>query len=120
MELLDLGDDEIPLGEEAADLQLVRLCALAQDAAGKVDGGDGEDGELRGGDVDAPALGLDLGDAANYQVANLRVVAGAERADGEELVCPGEGACEGGCDGCCVGKDVCAVAAGYKVSDMFI
>lgn len=112
VQLLDLGDDEIPLGEEAPDLQLVRLGALAQDAAGEVDGGDGEDGELRGRDVDAPAAGLDLGDAADDEVADLRVVAGAEGPDAEELVGAGEGAREGGGDGGGVGEDVCAVAAG--------
>lgn len=111
LQLLHLGDDQVPLGEEAPNLQLVDLGALAQDAAGQVDGRDGEDGELGGGDVDAPALGLDLGDAADDEVADLGVVARAEGAHREELVCAREGAGEGGCDGCGVGEDVCAVAA---------
>lgn len=92
VQLLDLGDDEVALGEEAADLQLVRLGALAQDAAGQVDGRDLQDGELRGGDVDAPALGLDLDDAADDEVADLRGVAGAQGPHGEELVRLCEGA----------------------------
>lgn len=99
VQLLDLGDDEVALGEEGADLELVGLGALAEDAAGEVDGGDLEGGELRGGDVDAPAAGLDLGDAADDEVAYLGGVAGAEGADGEELVGPGEGAGQGGYDG---------------------
>lgn len=82
VELLHFRDDEVPLGEEAADLELVCLCALAENTAGEVDGGDGEDGELGGGYVDAPALGLDFDDAADDEVADLRGVAGAQGADG--------------------------------------
>lgn len=93
VQLLDLGDEQVALGEEAPDLELVGLGALAEDAAGEVDGGDLEDGELGGGDIDAPALGLDLDDAADDEVANLRVVARAEGPHGKELVCAGEGAC---------------------------
>lgn len=111
MQLLHLSNHKIPFGEEAADLQLVCFGALAEDAAGEVDGGDLEDGELRGGDVDAPALGLDFDDAADDEVADLRGVAGAEGPDGEELVGFGEGAGEGGGDGGGAGGDVGAVAA---------
>ena len=110
-ELLDLGDEEVALGEEGADLQLVGLGALAQDAAGEVDGGDLEDGELGGGDVDAPALGLDFDDAADDEVADLGSVAGAEGTDGEELVGFGEGTGEGGGDVGRTGWDVGAVTA---------
>lgn len=112
VQLLHFGDEQVALGEEAPDLELVGLGALAEDAAGEVDGGDLEDGELGGGDVDAPALGLDLDDAADDEVANLGVVARAEGTHGEELVCAGEGACEGGGDGGGVEGDVGAVTAG--------
>ena len=111
VQLLDLGDEQVALGEEAADLQLVRLGALAEDAAGQVDGRDLQHGELRGGDVDAPPLGLHLDDAADDEVADFWGVARAERLDGKELVGLGEGACEGGCDGCAVCWDVGAVTA---------
>ena len=53
---LDLGHDEVALGEEGADLQLVRVGALAQDAAGKIDGADLQGCVLAGADVDAPSL----------------------------------------------------------------
>lgn len=112
MQLLNLGDEQIALGEEAPDLELVGLGALAEDAAGEVDGGDLEDGELGGGDVDAPALGLDLDDAADDEVADLRVVARPQGTHREQLVGAGEGAGEGGGDGGGVWGDVGAVAAG--------
>lgn len=82
VELLHLCDDEVAFSEETADLELVCLCALAENAAGEVDGGDGEDGELGGGYVDAPALGLDFDDAADDQVTDFGRVAGAQGADG--------------------------------------
>lgn len=108
---LHLRNDQIPLGEERPDLQLVRLGALPLDATGKVYGGELEDGELRGGDVNAPAAGLDLGDAADDEVAYLGGVAGAEGPDGEELVGFCYGAGDGGGDVCCLRGDVGTVAS---------
>ncbi len=55
-------------------------------------------GEQGGGEIDFPALGLDLDDAADDQVADFGRVARAERADGEELVGFEEGAGDGGED----------------------
>lgn len=115
MELLDLCDDKVSLGEEGADLELVRVGALAEDAAGEVNCRDLENGELGGADVDAPAFGLDLYDAADDEVAYLGGVAGAEGPDGEELVCAGYGACDGGDDVCCVLGDVGSVASVFAV-----
>ncbi len=71
-------------------------------------------GEQGGGEVDFPALGLDLDDAADDEVADFGGVARAEGADGEEFVGFEEGAgdggedCGGGPGGGCVGP----VAAG--------
>lgn len=115
MQLLDLRDDEVALGEEGADLEFVRVGALAEDAAGQVDGGDLEDGELRGADVDAPALGLDLDYAADDEVADLGGVAGAQGPDGEELVGAGYGSRNGGDDFGGARGDVGAVASAWDV-----
>ncbi len=71
-------------------------------------------GEQGGGEVDFPALGLDLDDAADDEVADFGGVARAEGPDGEEFVGFEEGAgdggedCGGGWGGGCVGS----VAAG--------
>ncbi len=54
--------------------------------------------EQGGGEIDFPALGLDLDDAADDQVANFGRVARAEGADGEEFVGFEEGAGDGGED----------------------
>lgn len=54
--------------------------------------------EQGGGEVDFPALGLHLDDAADDEVADLRGVARAEGADGEEFVGFEEGAGDGGED----------------------
>lgn len=86
VELLDLGDEQLALGEEGADLQLVRLGAPPLDAAGQVDGGEGQLREQGGADVDAPPPRLHLGDAADDEVADLGRVARAQGAHGEELV----------------------------------
>ena len=52
-----------------------------------------------GAEVNFPALGLHLDDAADDQVADFGGVAGAQGPDGEELVCFLEGAGDGGEDG---------------------
>ncbi|GJC85175.1 putative glutamate--cysteine ligase regulatory subunit [Colletotrichum liriopes] len=116
VQLLDLGHHQVAFRKKRPDLQLVRVGALAEDAAGEVDGGDLEDGELRGADVDAPALRLDLDDAADDQVADLGGVAGAEGADGEELVGAGYGAGDGGNNFCRRGGNVGSVASVSLVS----
>ncbi|GKT90567.1 glutamate-cysteine ligase modifier subunit [Colletotrichum tofieldiae] len=116
VQLLDLGHHQVAFRKKRPDLQLVRVGALAEDAAGEVDGGDLEDGELRGADVDAPALRLDLDDAADDQVADLGGVAGAEGADGEELVGAGYGAGDGGNNFCRRGCNVGSVASVSLVS----
>lgn len=110
---LHLRDDEIPLLEESADVQLVDGGPPAQRAAGQVNRGEGQGGQQRGGDVYEPAAGLDGDDAANEEVADLRGVARGERGDGEELVGAGEGAGDGGGDGAGVLCAGCAVAAGW-------
>lgn len=111
MKRLHLRNNQVTLGEKRPDLQLVRLGALPLDAAGEVYGGELEDGELGGGDVDAPAAGLDLGDPADDEVAYFGGVAGAEGPDGEELVGFRYDAGDGGGDVCCGGGDVGSVAS---------
>lgn len=93
VQLLHLGHDEVALGEEAANLQLVRLGTLAQDAAGQVDGRDLQHRQLRRRHVDAPPLGLHLDNAPDDEVANLGRVASAQGPHREELVGLGERAC---------------------------
>ncbi|KAJ6257312.1 Dihydroorotase [Drechslerella dactyloides] len=56
-------------------------------------------GGVWGGDVDAPALGLDFEDAADDEIADFGNVAEAQGADGEELVGFGDRAGERGDDG---------------------
>lgn len=85
-EALHLGDHEVALDEEGADVEFVDGGAFAQDAAGQVDGGEGEGGEEGRGEGDAPAPGLHFGDAADDEVADFGGVARAERVDGEEFV----------------------------------
>ena len=86
------------------------------DAAGEVDGGELEDGELGGGDIDTPTAGLDLGHTTDDKVAYLGGVAGAEGPDGEEFVGFCYGAGDGGGDVCCLGGDVGSVASDRGVS----
>ena len=69
-------------------------------------------GEERGGDVDAPALGLHFDDAPDEQVADFGHVARAEGEDGEELVGFLEGPGDGGVDCGGVRGGVSAVASG--------
>ena len=69
-------------------------------------------GEQGGGEVDFPALGLDLDDAADDEVADFGGVARAEGADGEELVGFQKGAGDGGEDGRGVRVRVGPVASG--------
>lgn len=108
---LHLRDQQVALGEESADLQLVRAGAFAQDAAGQVDGGQGEVGQESGGDVDFPPLRLHFHDPAHDQVADFRRVPCPEGPDGEELVGFLNGARDGGDDGRGCGEDVGAVAS---------
>lgn len=116
VQLLDFRDDQVALGEEASDLQLVCFSALAENAAGEIDGADLEDGELGGGYVDAPSFGLDFGDAPDDEVADFRGVAGAEGMHGEEFVGFGEGSREGGGDGLGGSWEVSTVATWDFVS----
>ncbi|ROV89684.1 hypothetical protein VSDG_08106 [Cytospora chrysosperma] len=86
VQLLHLGHQQVALGEEAPDGQLVRLGAPPLDAAGEVDGRQRQAGQLEGADVDAPPLGLHLDDAAHHEVAHLGGVAGAQGPHRQELV----------------------------------
>lgn len=71
--------------------------------------------EKRGSEIDFPAPGLDVRDAADDEVADFGGVPRAQGRDGEEFVGAGEGAGEGGEDGGVVigggGGGVGAVAA---------
>ena len=113
---LHLGDEEVALGEKRADLQLVGGGAPAEDAAGQIDGAEGEVCEERGREVDFPPLGLHFDDAPDDQVADFGRVACAEGRDGEEFVGAEDGAGDGGVDGGggggWGGGGVCAVASG--------
>jgi hypothetical protein len=67
--------------------------------------------EKRGRDVDFPAVLLDLDDAADDEVADLRRIAGAKGKDGEELVGFEDGASEGRGYGWMEGVVISAMAA---------
>lgn len=110
MQLLHFRNNQVSLREETSDLQLVCFGTLPEDAAGEVDGGDLEDGELGGGNVDAPTLGLDFDDATDDEVTNLGCIAGAEGPNGEEFVGFRKGASEGGGDGGGSRRNIGAVA----------
>ena len=112
---LHLRDQQIPFAKERPDGQFVRTGALAQYAAGKVDGGEGQVSEERSGEVDFPAFGLDLDDAADDEIANLRRVARAEGPYGEEFVGFDEGAGDRGKDLGSARMGVGSVTAGNEV-----
>lgn len=108
---LRLRDQQVALGEERADLQLVRDGAFTQDVAVEVDDGEGQVGEESGGDVDFPPLRLHFDDSAHHQVADFRRVPCAEGPDGEELVGFLNGGVNGGDDEGGGGEHVGAVAS---------
>ena len=85
---LHLGDEEVVLGEEGAHLELVGLELAALHAAGEVDGREGQGGGDGGVHVYAPALGTDLYDTPDDEIADFRRVHGPHGADGEQLVGP--------------------------------
>ena len=101
--LLHLRDNELPLAEEIPNGKFIGAGPLAENAAGEIDGREGQLGEQGGAEVDFPASGLDAHDAAEDEVAYFGRVAGAEGGDGEELISAEEGAGEGGedCGLCC-------------------
>lgn len=80
---LHLRNQQIALGEKRPDGKLVRARPLPQYASGQVDGGEGQVREQGGGEIDFPALGLHLDDAADDQVADFGGVARAEGPDGK-------------------------------------
>jgi hypothetical protein len=111
VQALHLGNQQIALAEEGADVELVDGRPPAQDAAGQVDGAQRQAGQHGGRDVDGPLLGLHGDNAADDEVADLGGVARAQGLDGEQLVGLVQVAGDGGDDGGGVGGDVSAVAA---------
>jgi len=111
---LHLRDEQIALGEEGADVEFVDGGAFAQDAAGEVDGGEGEGGEEGRRYVDAPAPGLHFCYAADDEIADFGGVARAEGQDGEEFVGFVDGAGDGGEDCGGLGGGVGAVASVWE------
>lgn len=70
-----------------------------EDVVGEVDGGDLEDGELGGGNVDVLMFGLDFDDVIDDEVINFGCIVGVEGLNGEEFVGFCKGVSEGGGDG---------------------
>lgn len=95
---LDFGHEEIAFGKEGADLQFIGCRPAPQDAAGEIDGGEGQVCQQRRIDVDLPSPGLHFGYASDDEVADLGRVPGTEGGDGEEFVGAEEGAGYGGGD----------------------
>jgi hypothetical protein len=108
---LHLAHQALPLLKERPDLQLVALRPPPQYPTRQIDRAQRQPGEERRADVDAPALGLDLDDASDDEVADLGGVAGAEWGDGEETVGLDGEAGDGRADGGGAAGDVCAVSS---------
>jgi hypothetical protein len=111
MQRLHLAHQALPLLKERPDLQLVALRPPPQDPTRQIDRTQRQPGEEGRSDVDAPALGLDLDDASDDEVADLGGVARAEGGDGEEAVGLDGEAGDGRADGGGAAGDVCAVSS---------